>query len=123
MSEIHKLKKTESHLISAQSKTQEDLSGCKQHKKFLDLLAISAGLKKAWPQKRKVDAGPADGVSAADVQRYGKKSTKKNDATFLTSVGNQPGQKKNKFTQEEADAQDLNAYTKEQMEANAAADA
>ena len=43
---INELKKDEAQLISEDSKYQEELQGHKMHKKFLDLLAIGAKLKK-----------------------------------------------------------------------------
>jgi len=49
LTEIHKLRKVESSLVSQQSKTMEDLTSCKTHKKFIDILSIGAGVKKAQP--------------------------------------------------------------------------
>lgn len=39
--------------MSQESKYNEELQAYKQHKKFLDLLAISAGKKKIQPQDSK----------------------------------------------------------------------
>lgn len=47
--EINKLKKIESSLISNAGKTAEDLAVSKTHKKFLDILSIGAGIKKPQP--------------------------------------------------------------------------
>lgn len=53
LKEINNLKKEESAIVSAESKCLEDLLVYKQGKKFLDLLAISAGRKQPRPQKKK----------------------------------------------------------------------
>ena len=44
---INECKKQEAQLISEDSKFLEELEGHKQHKRFLDLLAIGAKLKPA----------------------------------------------------------------------------
>lgn len=43
---INEYKKQEAQLISEDSKFLEELQGHKQHKRFLDLLAIGAKLKR-----------------------------------------------------------------------------
>lgn len=53
LKEINNLKKEESAIVSAESKCLEDLLVYKQGKKFLDLLAISAGRKQPRQQKKK----------------------------------------------------------------------
>ena len=53
LKEINNLKKEESAIVSAESKCLEDLLVYKQGKKFLDLLAISAGRKQPRPQRKK----------------------------------------------------------------------
>lgn len=53
LKEINNLKKEESSIVSAESKCLEDLLVYKQGKKFLDLLAISAGRKQPRPQRKK----------------------------------------------------------------------
>jgi hypothetical protein len=52
LKEINNLKKEESAIVSAESKCLEDLLVYKQGKKFLDLLAISAGRKQPRPQRK-----------------------------------------------------------------------
>ena len=51
--EITGLKKKESILNSEETKYKDELKSYKQHKQFLDLLAISSGLKEYKPRKRK----------------------------------------------------------------------
>ena len=92
LAEMHLLRKEESTLISSQSKTQEELNVCRTHKKFLDLLAIGAGLKKPWPQRKRQEEflGAADGGDGPENMKARKAHTKKGDGTFMTSVGGQP---------------------------------
>ena len=52
LKEINNLKKEESAIVSSESKCLEDLQVYKQAKKFLDLLAISAGKKHPRPQRK-----------------------------------------------------------------------
>jgi len=89
LAEMHRLRKEESTLISSHSKTQEELNVCRTHKKFLDLLAIGAGQKKPWPQRKHQEEflGPADGsdggASPANMKAR-KAQNKKGDSTFMT---------------------------------------
>lgn len=64
---------------------------CRTHKKFLDLLAISAGIKKPWPQRKKQQEFDQDHRSSGTITpaRDRKKKAHPKDGTFLTGVGSQ----------------------------------
>jgi predicted transcriptional regulator len=55
LTQINQLKKQESEIVSEESKILEELLVCKQHKKFLDLLAIGKG-EKAFQNQHKNDS-------------------------------------------------------------------
>ena len=50
---INELRKQEGDIISKTSKLEEEISIHKQHKKFLDLIAIASKVKKPVNQKRR----------------------------------------------------------------------
>ena len=90
---INEYKKQEAQLISEDSKFLEELQGHKQHKRFLDLLAIGAKLKRPVNQKqRKAQKAQMNELSAEQMQNLesGQRFAKQHgDATFMTSVQNQ----------------------------------
>ena len=51
---INELKKEEAEVQSKMSKVDEEIQSHKQHKKFLDLIAIAAGEKKPINQKKRL---------------------------------------------------------------------
>ena len=51
---INELKKEEAEVQSKMSKVDEEIQSHKQHKKFLDLIAIAAGEKKPVNQKKRL---------------------------------------------------------------------
>ncbi len=76
LKEINNLKKEESAIVSAESKCLEDLLVYKQGKKFLDLLAISAGRKDPRPQRK-------HHLSSNNPSTY--EVAQKKDETFITA--------------------------------------
>ena len=86
LAEINALQKEDNSHTSNQHKTDEELEICKAHKKFLDLLAIGAGLKKPRPQKKK---GGNDGftegsATPAPNSRLSRGKNEGRSTTFMT---------------------------------------
>ena len=76
LKDFNNLKKEESAIVSAESKCLEDLLVYKQGKKFLDLLAISAGRKNPRPQRK--HHINSNNPSSYDIAQ-------KKDETFITA--------------------------------------
>lgn len=130
LAEINSLQKEENSLKSNQHKTEEELEICKAHKKFLDLLAIGAGLKKPRPQRKKKAADDyTDGTGTPAVgSRMSRGQKEGRSTTFMTqppNVGGPPskkslGKKSNDnfggLSHHDQDAEHLTQYAKDETE-------
>ena len=76
LAEISQLKKEEATDISQESKFNEELQAFKQHKKLLDLLAISAKKKQPEPQRK--------GKPATTALQGDDEQASRGEGTFLT---------------------------------------